>query len=119
MVRTRECDFCGDEIEAGTGTMFVRVDGSTEHFCSSKCEHAADLGREARNLGWTEAGKAAAEANRREGERQAERAAQETAEAAADEDAAAEASEAGTDDEDESATDADEEEEEPAEVTEA
>jgi len=56
MPRTRECDYCGDDIEPGTGTMFVRKDGSTVHFCSSKCENNADLGREARNLEWTEAG---------------------------------------------------------------
>jgi large subunit ribosomal protein L24e len=62
MVRTRQCDFCGDDIEAGTGTMFVRVDGTIDHYCSSKCERAADLGREPREAGWTEAGRAAGEA---------------------------------------------------------
>ena len=59
MPRTRECDFCGDDIEPGTGTMFVQNDGSTVMFCSSKCEKNADLGREARDMGWTEAGRAA------------------------------------------------------------
>jgi len=56
MARTRECDYCGADIDPGTGTMFVRVDGATVHYCSSKCEKNADLGREARNLEWTEAG---------------------------------------------------------------
>ena len=56
MARTRECDYCGDDIEPGTGTMLVRVDGATVHYCSSKCEKNAELGREARNLEWTEAG---------------------------------------------------------------
>jgi large subunit ribosomal protein L24e len=28
------------------------------HFCSSKCEKNADLGREPRDLEWTEAGQA-------------------------------------------------------------
>ena len=46
MPRTNECDFCGGDIEPGTGTMFVHTDGSTVHFCSSKCEKNADLGRE-------------------------------------------------------------------------
>ncbi|MFB6084071.1 MAG: 50S ribosomal protein L24e [Halorientalis sp.] len=59
MVRTRDCDFCGDDIEPGTGTMFVRNDGTTVMFCSSKCEKNADLGREARDVGWTESGRSA------------------------------------------------------------
>jgi large subunit ribosomal protein L24e len=57
MPRTRACDFCGADIEPGTGTMFVSRDGTTTHFCSSKCEKNADLGREARDLEWTEAGR--------------------------------------------------------------
>jgi large subunit ribosomal protein L24e len=52
MPRTRECDFCGAEIEPGTGTMFVRKNGTTIHYCSSKCESNADLGRESRDLEW-------------------------------------------------------------------
>ncbi|PSQ47758.1 50S ribosomal protein L24e [Halobacteriales archaeon SW_6_65_15] len=59
MPQTRACDFCGSDIEPGTGTMFVRTDGSTVHFCSAKCEKNADLGREARDLEWTEDGSAA------------------------------------------------------------
>ncbi|CCQ32792.1 50S ribosomal protein L24e [Halorhabdus tiamatea SARL4B] len=57
MPQTRECDYCGADIEPGTGTMFVRKNGTTIHFCSSKCEKNADLGREARDLSWTEAGR--------------------------------------------------------------
>jgi len=26
------------DIEPGTGTMFVRTDGATVHYCSAKCE---------------------------------------------------------------------------------
>ncbi|SEO91512.1 LSU ribosomal protein L24E [Halorientalis persicus] len=59
MPRTRECDFCGDDIEPGTGTMLVQNDGATVMFCSSKCEKNADLGREARDMGWTESGRSA------------------------------------------------------------
>jgi len=59
MPRNRECDFCGDDIEPGTGTMLVQKDGSTVHYCSSKCEKNADLGREPRDLSWTESGRAA------------------------------------------------------------
>ena len=57
MPRTRECDYCGADIEPGTGTMFVRTDGTTLYYCSSKCEKNADLGREPRDLEWTEAGR--------------------------------------------------------------
>ena len=35
---SRECSFCGQEIEPGTGKMFVKRDGSVFHYCSSKCE---------------------------------------------------------------------------------
>lgn len=53
MPPNRNCDYCGAAIEPGTGTMFVRIDGAVTHFCSSKCEKNADLGREARDLEWT------------------------------------------------------------------
>ncbi|WP_049899539.1 50S ribosomal protein L24e [Halococcus agarilyticus] len=56
MVRTRSCDYCGTDIEPGTGTMFVHVDGRVVHYCSSKCENNADLGRAARDLEWTAEG---------------------------------------------------------------
>jgi len=56
MPGTRTCDYCGAEIEPGTGTMFVRTDGSTVHYCSAKCEKNADLGREPRDVEWTEEG---------------------------------------------------------------
>jgi len=59
MPQTRECDYCGGDIEPGTGTMYVQVNGAVTHFCSSKCEHNAELGREARDLEWTEAGRGA------------------------------------------------------------
>ena len=52
MPRRRRCDFCESEIEPGTGTMFVRTNGATIHFCSSKCENNAALGRESRDLEW-------------------------------------------------------------------
>ena len=58
MPQTRACDYCGDDIEPGTGTMFVRTDGTTIHYCSAKCEKNADLGREPRDLEWTDQGRA-------------------------------------------------------------
>ena len=33
------CDFCGGNIEKGTGTLFVYKTGKTVSFCSSKCEN--------------------------------------------------------------------------------
>ncbi|MFB6155588.1 MAG: 50S ribosomal protein L24e [Haloferacaceae archaeon] len=56
MPQQRTCDYCGADIEPGTGTMFVHTDGTIVHFCSSKCEKNADLGREARDLEWTAEG---------------------------------------------------------------
>src|SRR3989304_3414521 len=43
---TRTCSFCGNDIEPGTGKMFIRRDGTGYFFCSSKCErNLLDLGR--------------------------------------------------------------------------
>jgi large subunit ribosomal protein L24e len=35
-----KCTFCGDDIQKGTGTMFVKKDGKILWFCSGKCEKA-------------------------------------------------------------------------------
>ena len=56
MVETRSCDYCGSDIEPGTGTLYVHVDGRVVHFCSSKCENNAELGRASRDLEWTAEG---------------------------------------------------------------
>ncbi|MFB6124402.1 MAG: 50S ribosomal protein L24e [Halanaeroarchaeum sp.] len=56
MPQTRSCDYCGADIEPGTGTMYVYNDGTTVYFCSAKCEKNADLGREPRDVEWTEEG---------------------------------------------------------------
>ncbi|MFC5367419.1 50S ribosomal protein L24e [Salinirubrum litoreum] len=71
MPQTRQCDYCGADIEPGTGTMFVHTDGTVTHFCSSKCEKNADLGREPREVNWTEQGRrASAAASAREQSRE-------------------------------------------------
>ncbi|MDS0283313.1 50S ribosomal protein L24e [Haloarcula onubensis] len=108
MPRTRDCDYCGQDIEPGTGTMLVHNDGSTTHFCSSKCENNADLGREARNLGWTDAGRATTAAEQQAAAEAAKAAAD--AEEAEDADEASEADETDADDaeEDDEADDAEE-----------
>lgn len=52
MVQKRTCDYSGQEIEPGTGTMYVRKDGTVLWFADSKCEKNYLMGREARDLGW-------------------------------------------------------------------
>ncbi|ADE04505.1 50S ribosomal protein L24e [Haloferax volcanii] len=59
MVEKRTCDYSGEEIEPGTGTMYVKTDGTVLHFKDSKAEKNYFLGREARDLEWTEAGRRA------------------------------------------------------------
>ena len=50
----RICSFCGEEIEPGTGKMYVRRDGKVFYFCSRKCEkNMLELGRNPRKLKWT------------------------------------------------------------------
>ncbi len=57
MVEKRTCDYSGQEIEPGTGTMYVRADGTVLWFADSKCEKNYFMGREPRDLEWTEAGR--------------------------------------------------------------
>ena len=37
MPQTRACDYCGADVEPGTGTMFVATDGTVTHFPEQKC----------------------------------------------------------------------------------
>ena len=54
-MREETCAFCGLSIEPGTGTMFVKNDGSDLHFCSRKCRVSMiDYKRNPRKLKWTE-----------------------------------------------------------------
>jgi len=76
--------------------MLVHNDGSTTHFCSSKCENNADLGREARNLGWTDAGRATTATQQQAADEATE--AEATVDEAAAEDEAAAAEETDADD---------------------
>ena len=79
MVEKRTCDYTGEEIEPGTGIMYVQKDGTVLHFVDSKAEKNYLLGREPRDLEWT------AEGRRGKGPVQTE-AADEQVEAAEDED---------------------------------
>jgi large subunit ribosomal protein L24e len=54
MVERRVCTFCGDEIEPGTGKMYIKKDGVVYHFCKSKCfKNMIDLRRVPRRTTWT------------------------------------------------------------------
>ncbi|MDS0256477.1 50S ribosomal protein L24e [Thermoplasmatales archaeon AK] len=51
---TKTCSFCGSRIEPGTGTLFVRKDGTLFYFCSRKCQtNMFKLGRAPRRTKWT------------------------------------------------------------------
>ena len=72
-----KCSFCGNEIEKGTGMIFVQKIGKVLHFCSSKCERNRDLGRTPRHTRWTQEfkrlkGKIAADVEREALQREAE-----------------------------------------------
>ncbi len=54
MVEAKECTFCGNKIEPGTGKMYVKIDGSVYHFCTGKCKkNMVNLGRKDRETRWT------------------------------------------------------------------
>jgi len=54
MVERRICSFCGEEIEPGTGRMFVKKDGTILQFCNSKCyKNMIELRRIPRRTAWT------------------------------------------------------------------
>jgi large subunit ribosomal protein L24e len=59
MVEQHVCTFCGNQLEPGTGKMYVKKDGSVMYFCSSKCQNNQKLGRVPRRVEWTAAGKKA------------------------------------------------------------
>ncbi len=48
------CNFCGKEIEKGTGKLVVMDNGTQLYFCSSKCEkNKFKLKRDPRKFKWT------------------------------------------------------------------
>jgi large subunit ribosomal protein L24e len=56
MVEQHLCSFCGEQIEPGTGKMYVRKDGTTLLFCTNKCyKNMVELKRVPRNVTWTKA----------------------------------------------------------------
>jgi len=56
MVEQKICSFCGGSIEPGTGRLYVRKDGVTHNFCSSKCfKNLIVMKRLPRQTEWTAA----------------------------------------------------------------
>jgi large subunit ribosomal protein L24e len=56
MVLKRQCSFCAGEVEPGTGTMYVKRDGTIFYFCTSSCrKQQLKLGRVGHRLKWTRA----------------------------------------------------------------
>jgi large subunit ribosomal protein L24e len=56
MVEKRNCSFCGQEIEPGTGSLYIRKDAVSFSFCSKKCrKNQIALGRIPRRTRWTKA----------------------------------------------------------------
>ncbi|MBU0532036.1 50S ribosomal protein L24e [Candidatus Micrarchaeota archaeon] len=52
------CSFCDVPMSKGSGTMYVKKDGSVFYFCSSKCrKNSLVLKREGRRQKWTPAAK--------------------------------------------------------------
>ncbi len=54
MVERRICSFCGNEIEPGTGKIYVKKDGTVLYFCGNKCQkNMLKLKRIPRKVRWT------------------------------------------------------------------
>ena len=49
-----KCTFCGNNIERGTGKIYVQKDAKVLYFCSSKCEkNHVKLGRRFLETKWS------------------------------------------------------------------
>ncbi|MEM0378505.1 MAG: 50S ribosomal protein L24e [Thermosphaera sp.] len=53
MARLAKCAFCGEELEPGTGLMYVLNNGTIMWFCSRKCFKNYNMNRDPRRLKWT------------------------------------------------------------------
>ena len=52
-----KCSYCGKNITAGTGKMFVKQDGTIFYFDTGKCEKNHMMGRVAKKHKWSRAAK--------------------------------------------------------------
>lgn len=50
-----KCSFCGKAIPKGTGKILARNSGQVLNFCGSKCDKNFALGRQGKDVKWTEA----------------------------------------------------------------
>jgi|TARA_Y100000031_G_scaffold129889_1_gene149234 large subunit ribosomal protein L24e len=56
MFSEKKCTFCGADIPPSRGITYIRNDGVTQHFCSSKCrKNTLKLKRDPRKYKWTAA----------------------------------------------------------------
>ena len=108
MVQKRTCDYSGQEIEPGTGTMYVKTDGTVLWFADAKCEKNYFMGREARDLEWIGEDEEGTAGTEQTDDAEADEGESETEETGADEEEASESdseaesgAEDGGDDEDE------------------
>ncbi|MCF2139974.1 MAG: 50S ribosomal protein L24e [Candidatus Lokiarchaeota archaeon] len=54
MVKILKCSYCGKEIHPGTGTTYVKNDGTIYQFCTKKCKTMRLKYRKpARKVRWT------------------------------------------------------------------
>ncbi|MEM4481935.1 MAG: 50S ribosomal protein L24e [Desulfurococcaceae archaeon] len=53
MPKLVNCTFCGNQLEPGSGLMYVLNDGSTLWFCCRKCLKSYLMERDPRKLKWT------------------------------------------------------------------
>lgn len=54
MVRVKICDFTGEQIEPGTGIVYVRTDGTVLNFKNKKVERLYFEGVDPRDVDWTQ-----------------------------------------------------------------
>ena len=54
MPRIYKCSFCSREISLGTGLVYIKNDGTSLRFCTSKCrKNMLQLKRVSRHLKWS------------------------------------------------------------------
>ncbi len=55
MPKNRQCSFCGNPIEPGTGKVYIKNNGQVLNFCTNKCKkNLLKLGKKARETEWTQ-----------------------------------------------------------------
>ncbi|MCL5009856.1 MAG: 50S ribosomal protein L24e [Candidatus Parvarchaeota archaeon] len=47
-----KCNFCGRDIKRGSGIMYVKLDGTTQNFCSRRCMKYSIMKKDTRKIKW-------------------------------------------------------------------